>query len=160
MNTLYTDFCSSKRNIRGNIGWKWWDPRLDSNQFMHLYLETFLSKGTYSNSHFHKLVPCKVPTSRSGAVWGFSVLPKDTSTNRPRELNQQPSNIKTPALSTIHCHHASCPWANIHHAIHDYHNIIYNEEICHIGSEQIIAEFIMFVYSQHVWNIFTMSTRA
>ena len=52
-----------------------------------------LSKATYSNSHIHIL-----HTAMQGAdqhirsILGFSVLPKDTLTRRPGELNQQTSH--------------------------------------------------------------------
>ena len=39
-----------------------------------------------------------------GSSLGFSILSKDTSTCRPGESNQQPSNNKTPALPLIHSH--------------------------------------------------------
>ena len=63
-----------------------------------------LSKTTYSNSFIQWWwwLPCKVPTSTSGAVLGFSILPKDNSTYLSGELNQGPSNNKTLALPSSH----------------------------------------------------------
>ena len=67
-----------------------------------------LSNATYSASYIHPYIdggwlPCKVPTSTSGAVSGqFSVLPSDTSTCRPGEMNQRPSDNKTLTLSLSH----------------------------------------------------------
>ena len=52
--------------------------------------------------HWWRWLPCKVPSSASGAVWGFSILPKNTSTCRPGESNQLPSDNKMLALPLSH----------------------------------------------------------
>ena len=47
-------------------------------------------------------LPCKVPTSTSGADLWFSILPKDALTCRPWESNSRPSNNKMLALPLSH----------------------------------------------------------
>ena len=47
----------------------------------------------------------KLPTSTSGAVLGFSILPKDTLTCRPGQSNQRPSHNQMLVLTLSH----SCP---------------------------------------------------
>ena len=49
--------------------------------------------------HWWWWLPCKVPIRSS---LGFSILPKDTSTYRPGEWNQRPSDKKTMALPLSH----------------------------------------------------------
>ena len=74
-----------------------------------------MCRTTYSNSYIHILMACKVPTSTSGAVMGFSILLKATLTCSQGELNQQPSNNKTLALTPEpHSHHGQQP-SNFQH---------------------------------------------
>ena len=70
----------------------------------HIY-QKLLSKATYSNSFIQSHIDGADQHTRSSL--GFSILLKDTSTCRPGELNQQPSDDKTLAQPLIHSHHLS-----------------------------------------------------
>ena len=65
-----------------------------------------LSKATYSNSYIHTLMAMAAMQGADQCIrssLGFSILPKDTSTWRPGESNQQPSdNMLAQPLSHSH----------------------------------------------------------
>ena len=67
----------------------------------------FLSKATYSNSHIPSYTvggaaAMQGADQHTRSILGFSILPKVTSTCRPGETNQQPSDNKTLALPQSH----------------------------------------------------------
>lgn len=63
-----------------------WSTLSMFKNFSLLYIQTLLSKVT-GYSYIHTLTAI--------AVLGFSILPKETSSCRPGEVNQQPFNNKT-----------------------------------------------------------------
>ena len=72
--------------------------------FVHLHLG-HLSRETHSNSYIHTLMVAAAMYGADQNIrsrFGFSILHKDTSTCRPGDLNQRPSDNKTlaPAAQT------------------------------------------------------------
>ena len=84
-NTLLTGFCFSHLHFRPcsrSFCPKW-------QAVIHIF------------THWWLWLPCKVPTSPPGAVLGFSILPKDTSTCRPGESDCLPVLAVFPAIQSV-----------------------------------------------------------
>ena len=92
---LYTESDFSRAH-----GWR--DANINLHFILYLYLPKYF---IHTFIHWWWWLPCKVLTSTLG-VLGFSILPKYSSTCRPRILNQWASDNKTSTLvqTVMPCH--------------------------------------------------------